>query len=758
MKSNRTTSSPTKNAATCVRRSRLVFAFYCVLGFVAATLSNAVAAQAQDANTENIVFFSIPVGVDSAPIYASPSKNTYQTGSIKKDQYVEVYFCNKDGFCAIRPPQGSFSWINSKFVELENATSGKIVSAKAAPSRVGADSPVNSSVVQVGLQNNQKVKILDQVDLSDGSTWYKILPPAGEFRWIALKDLFQDEALAQLPNKLTTRADFESRLQTKGLVQARALENAGTADDDIELTLPNLDEENDGLLGYDPTSSGQAQQTNNASHVNVSVDRSSFEREMERLKMDVTRTLQGRSFSIEDVKVLQLRVEELFDAAPSDSDRHVLQPLYNALKKAEKEAERQLYAQAQSGQSARTTASVVTSQPTSRPQTAKIPPRNNSVPRFPQAVPDRNAQNLVQTPNRVAPQTSRATGAIFGNARQNVQTNAGRPMPKGAASVPNANGVQWVQAFDEQGRMQMLPLDRNGNVVSELASMNASNNVVNAPSVIANQSLGALPQGYASAPKTNKKNTDKNKKTFAFAFSEENSPFRSKTKETRISDDAGSQNDANLSRLPSLLPSAQVIVPPQDYDMGVSSDRPRLNSKLAAQTPNVLPKAAASETPVQETQIAQAPTPAPTRRSQGTLVFQAPKIDGVSEAKTQNVQEPNDNKILPASSNAPKVNGDSPNKIRQTSGFTPVTVRTKEGFDAKGTLIAISPAGDGAPRFALLDSSGGEFNIHAYLQPGKGVVLERFVGSHVGVKGNIGTIGVNGKTYKLVVVNSIFPQ
>ena len=164
------------------------------------------------------------------------------------------------------------------------------------------------------------------------------------------------------------------------------------------------------------------------------------------------------------------------------------------------------------------------------------------------------------------------------------------------------------------------------------------------------------------------------------------------------------------------------------------------------------------------------------RTPQGELVFEAPKIE-TSEQQNESVKvasatEPRwrsvplpsqstnnatdgSSKVSPASSEA-KENG-TENKIRQTNGFTPVTIRSKDGFDAKGVLVASASPGDGAPRYALLNPSGAEFSVLAYLQSSRGVILESFIGKRVGVKGEVGTVSVGGKAYKLVVVKSVFP-
>lgn len=767
-------------AAASIRRSRLAFAFYCVLSLTLTTavdLSQHVAAQEiNDGPLDNqIVFFSIPIGANSAPVYASPSADSYQTGSILKDKYVEVYFCNRDGYCAIRPPHGSFSWVNGKFVELESGVSGRIVSqsGKAIPSRVGGPSPATSSIVQIGLQNNQKVKIFDKVSLSDGSVWYKISPPAGEFRWIRVDSLVQDEAVRQLPPKLSTRSEYMARLAPRETRQVSAEERARPQSDELELTLPPLENESE-PLGFDPSSNGNRPNASEAGlQSNVDVD--SFVREIKRLESDARQALQKTPLSIEEIKILQLRAENLFDEAPSDKERFTVQATYDALKKAEKAAENNLSFQ---------TRQTASSNVNAMPQTSglNIPPRRQAqAANFPNqfrqspngALVNAPIQNVY--PNGTTFRNPQSIGAPIQARPQHfaVPTFGNVPPQQTQTGVPFPTDVQWVQATDENGVAQTIAIDRNGNVVAPGQVIEQPNAKVGKPK------LGTLPQGYASTNENSKSGSKKsNKQTFAFAFSKENSPFNTKSKAAKVSD--GTIDNSNLSKLPSILPSAQVIVPPQDYNV-VAQNHARQNANLVAkaqrkrqeknvETPNGVN---ATESQLATTDSSQSHTETPkssaNRQRTGTLVFQAPQQPNETNPEqassivkaTPNASKPagvqsQNSTIAPASSNVQKSEKKS-SKIRQTGSFTPITVRTKDGFDAKGALVAISK-GEGSPQYALLEAKDAEFNVGAYVKAGRGVVLEKFVGKQVGVKGNVGTVEVDGKTYKLVVVNSIFPQ
>ncbi|MDO5579645.1 MAG: hypothetical protein Q4G69_00785 [Planctomycetia bacterium] len=161
---------------------------------------------AQEVRNTNIISFSIPVGVDKAFLHSGPGENYYSTGELARGENVDIFMRNPDGWCAIRPPKGSFSWINARFIQSVSGEIGLIRSEdseKEIPVRVGAESVMKSSVIQVGLKGGRKVRILGESTVPGGSRWYKIAPPAGEFRWIHEKMLYQDNTIQRLPSQLT---------------------------------------------------------------------------------------------------------------------------------------------------------------------------------------------------------------------------------------------------------------------------------------------------------------------------------------------------------------------------------------------------------------------------------------------------------------------------------------------------------------------------------------------------------------------------
>ncbi|MBP5622188.1 MAG: hypothetical protein J6X44_09255, partial [Thermoguttaceae bacterium] len=562
--------------------------------------------------------------VDAAPIFASPSRGSYQTGAVLKDRYVEVYFHNDDGFCAIRPPQGSFSWINGKFVELSNASSGLVVSpnGKAVPSRVGGDSPSTSSVVQVGLQHGQKVRILGKVGLSDGSTWYKIAPPPGEFRWIESKSLVQDAALEHLPSKLMFQSEYMGQFAKVGETDGNAspsLQNE--VEDELELTLPDFDDSDLSLqqqIGVDFDDEKTVEQGNDNIPLNdnIPIDVGAFKLETSRLNADVFQALQKNPVSSEDLQVLELRTEALFDAAPSDEERYSLQSIYDLLKKTEKGI----------------------AQNVQTPQSNALNGMFNAPSLY---------QNQGTTLGNIIPQPEFQNNA---SAPDGTFPQKGTPLhPLNIPNIqPNLSGakVQWVQAIDENGNAQMLPIDQNGNVLLPNQTLGGPDFDSFSGNVPKN-AIGSLPPSYASSSRPGTTKKGKTRKT-SFAFSNENSPFSPKSRSPRVvADDVSDRANPNLSRLPSLFPAPQEIVPPQDYNVGVPLSQTRQNSRLVAQAQRKAAQNSLNDNVGKtETQLASSET-ASARKPQGTLVFQAPQL---VDSPSKGAQTKGTDSIAPASS------------------------------------------------------------------------------------------------------------
>ena len=132
------------------------------------------------------------IATEEVYVRSGPGQNYYPTDKLAKGQEVEVYRHDPGGWCAIRPPEGSFSWVSSQHAKIEEGKLAVIADSNVS-ARVGSKFSDIRDSVQVRLKKGEVVEVLDSKKVGSGNspsqTWYKISPPAGEFRWVSLKYL-----------------------------------------------------------------------------------------------------------------------------------------------------------------------------------------------------------------------------------------------------------------------------------------------------------------------------------------------------------------------------------------------------------------------------------------------------------------------------------------------------------------------------------------------------------------------------------------
>jgi hypothetical protein len=127
-------------------------------------------------------------------VRSGPAKRFYATDRMRRGEQVEIYR-HEGGWCAIRPPESSFSWVKAD--ELRIGTDGvALVTTDKASCRVGSNVSDLRDVTQVKLDRGEEVEVLDAVRLGDGDAaefWCKIAPPSGEFRWVHEDDVAREQ-------------------------------------------------------------------------------------------------------------------------------------------------------------------------------------------------------------------------------------------------------------------------------------------------------------------------------------------------------------------------------------------------------------------------------------------------------------------------------------------------------------------------------------------------------------------------------------
>ena len=131
------------------------------------------------------------VTAPDAFLRSGPGEAYYPVAKLRHGQQVEVYRHDPGGWCAVRPPNDAFSWISGEFIEPRQGNVGVVIGNRVAI-RVGSEFSNTRDVIQVRLNAGDEVEILEAQDFDDGGslkTWYKIAPPAGEFRWLPARQL-----------------------------------------------------------------------------------------------------------------------------------------------------------------------------------------------------------------------------------------------------------------------------------------------------------------------------------------------------------------------------------------------------------------------------------------------------------------------------------------------------------------------------------------------------------------------------------------
>lgn len=194
----------------------------------------ALAARADDSFTPYVAY----VAQSQATLRSGPGESFYATEKLPRATTVEIY-AHENEFAAIRPPKASFSWTPAVQLRLVSAGVAEVIDDEAV-SWVGSslEQPAQPRY-QVQLRKGERLQILGEkrIEGGDASVWYKIAPPAGEFRWVRLAELTRDppeEAAAPTPTGGWTVRSRDKTNATEPGVSRPVLQPAGDASADSE--------------------------------------------------------------------------------------------------------------------------------------------------------------------------------------------------------------------------------------------------------------------------------------------------------------------------------------------------------------------------------------------------------------------------------------------------------------------------------------------------------------------------------------------
>ncbi len=136
-------------------------------------------------------------------------------------------------WCAIRPPQGSLSWVESRQVRKLAGGMAENLSERTAV-HTGSRLSGRHGAVQVLLTRGELVKLANSGVSADGQ-WLAIEPPAGEFRWVqasrlSRQPLQEAQPLVAGSSKPTPQSPWKSQLEARAARQARKENKQAIAD------------------------------------------------------------------------------------------------------------------------------------------------------------------------------------------------------------------------------------------------------------------------------------------------------------------------------------------------------------------------------------------------------------------------------------------------------------------------------------------------------------------------------------------------
>lgn len=128
------------------------------------------------------------VETPDASVQSGPGIEFYATDRLAKGTQVEVWRHDADGWCAIRPPADSFSWVLAEHLEMtDDPKLARVINAPV-KTRIGSRFSDARDVEYISLRTGEAVELVGTKELtgpdSQPQRWFRIAPPSGEFRWI----------------------------------------------------------------------------------------------------------------------------------------------------------------------------------------------------------------------------------------------------------------------------------------------------------------------------------------------------------------------------------------------------------------------------------------------------------------------------------------------------------------------------------------------------------------------------------------------
>ncbi|WP_425400476.1 hypothetical protein [Aeoliella sp.] len=220
--------------------------------------------------------YSVWIGPTGAKVFSGPGDDYYATQRLPEGTECQVYEELRDGWLAIRPPEGSYSLVLASALGEEKDGVAE-VRRDSTPSRIGSVINDSYSSVHVRLERGELVQVLDKAASRD-TQWATIAPPAGEFRWVRKVDVTQTA-----PRRVATLPGDDSGNDWRGI-------EVQTADD------PNNDQETIRVVAHDepeaPTTDAAPLPQPQPTETPLAAD-APFTKKLDRLEIQLSRRVAG---------------------------------------------------------------------------------------------------------------------------------------------------------------------------------------------------------------------------------------------------------------------------------------------------------------------------------------------------------------------------------------------------------------------------------------------------------------------------------
>ena len=124
------------------------------------------------------------INTDEVYMRSGPGQSYYPTDKLALGAEVEVYRHDPGGWYAVRPVEGSFCWVNSRFLELKSDGLAEVKADEVA-CRVGSRFSDVRDIIGVKLKKGELVELAGRARARrSDNAWCRIAPPPGDFRWV----------------------------------------------------------------------------------------------------------------------------------------------------------------------------------------------------------------------------------------------------------------------------------------------------------------------------------------------------------------------------------------------------------------------------------------------------------------------------------------------------------------------------------------------------------------------------------------------